>query len=105
MWVQWMEMQLECWLWIDHNTLFDCEDGLIDVTRGSTDITISNNWFRTQNKVMLLGHDDGFLRDKNLKVTILLHSVILVLIATRECQGTRSTNEIIVTFKLNFKIF
>lgn len=92
-------------IWIDHNTLFDCEDGLIDVTRGSTDITISNNWFRTQNKVMLLGHDDGFLRDKNLKVTILLHSVILVLIATRECQGTRSTNEIIVTFKLNFKIF
>ncbi|KAK4354501.1 hypothetical protein RND71_026695 [Anisodus tanguticus] len=57
-------------IWIDHNTLFDCEDGLIDVTRGSTDITISNNWFRTQNKVMLLGHDDGFLRDKNMKVTV-----------------------------------
>ncbi|PHU00918.1 hypothetical protein BC332_30705 [Capsicum chinense] len=57
-------------IWIDHNTLYDCEDGLIDVTRGSTNITISNNWFRTQNKVMLLGHDDGFLRDKNMKVTV-----------------------------------
>ncbi|KZV28633.1 putative pectate lyase 4 [Dorcoceras hygrometricum] len=33
-------------IWIDHNTLQDCQDGLIDVTRGSTDITISNNWFR-----------------------------------------------------------
>ncbi|XP_060171244.1 pectate lyase 1 [Lycium barbarum] len=57
-------------IWIDHNTLFESEDGLIDVTRGSTDITISNNWFRTQDKVMLLGHDDGFLRDKNMKVTV-----------------------------------
>ncbi|KAM7471019.1 hypothetical protein LguiA_009202 [Lonicera macranthoides] len=57
-------------IWIDHNTLYNCKDGLIDVTRGSTDITISNNWFRKQDKVMLLGHDDGFLRDKNMKVTV-----------------------------------
>ncbi|KAL3528646.1 hypothetical protein ACH5RR_007968 [Cinchona calisaya] len=57
-------------IWIDHNTLYDCPDGLIDVTRGSTDITISNNWFRFQNKVMLLGHDDGFQRDKDMKVTV-----------------------------------
>ncbi|CAI9757658.1 unnamed protein product [Fraxinus pennsylvanica] len=57
-------------IWIDHNTLYDCQDGLIDVTRGSTGITISNNWFRNQNKVMLLGHDDGYLRDKDMKVTV-----------------------------------
>jgi pectate lyase len=57
-------------IWIDHNTLHDCQDGLIDVTRGSTDITISNNWFRFQDKVMLLGHDDGYVRDKNMKVTV-----------------------------------
>ncbi|KAM7515935.1 hypothetical protein LguiA_005518 [Lonicera macranthoides] len=57
-------------IWIDHNTLYDCPDGLIDVTRGSTDITISSNWFRHQDKVMLLGHDDGFLRDKNMRVTV-----------------------------------
>ncbi|KAL3824430.1 hypothetical protein ACJIZ3_020459 [Penstemon smallii] len=57
-------------IWIDHNTLYDCQDGLIDVTRGSTNITISNNWFRFQDKVMLLGHDDGYLRDKNMKVTV-----------------------------------
>ncbi|XP_038717952.1 probable pectate lyase 16 [Tripterygium wilfordii] len=57
-------------VWIDHNTLYKCHDGLLDVTRGSTDITISNNWFRNQDKVMLLGHDDGFLRDKSMKVTV-----------------------------------
>ncbi|XP_024174385.2 probable pectate lyase 4 [Rosa chinensis] len=57
-------------VWIDHNTLYECEDGLLDVTRGSTDVTVSNNWFRNQDKVMLLGHDDGFLRDKNMKVTV-----------------------------------
>ena len=57
-------------VWIDHNTLYDCQDGLIDVTRGSTNVTISNNWFRNQDKVMLLGHDDGYDRDKNMKVTV-----------------------------------
>ncbi|KAG8380065.1 hypothetical protein BUALT_Bualt07G0154700 [Buddleja alternifolia] len=57
-------------IWIDHNTLYDCQDGLIDVTRGSTGITISNNWFRFQDKVMLLGHNDGFRRDQDMKVTV-----------------------------------
>lgn len=57
-------------IWIDHNTLYECHDGLLDVTRGTTDVTISNNWFRNQDKVMLLGHDDGYLRDKNMKVTV-----------------------------------
>lgn len=57
-------------IWIDHNTLYRCEDGLIDVTRGSTDITISNNWLRDQDKVILLGHDDDYFRDRNMKVTL-----------------------------------
>lgn len=57
-------------IWIDHNTLYECQDGLLDVTRGSTDITISNNWFRNHDKVMLLGHDDEYLQDKNMKVTV-----------------------------------
>ncbi|XP_024019802.1 probable pectate lyase 9 [Morus notabilis] len=58
-------------VWIDHNTLYQCQDGLLDVTRGTTDITISNNWFRDQDKVMLLGHDDGYVLDKNMKVTVI----------------------------------
>ncbi|XP_026657537.2 probable pectate lyase 4 [Phoenix dactylifera] len=57
-------------VWIDHNELYECEDGLMDVTLGSTAITISNNWFRDHDKVMLLGHDDSFSMDKNMKVTI-----------------------------------
>ncbi|PKI77809.1 hypothetical protein CRG98_001773 [Punica granatum] len=57
-------------VWIDHNTLSQCQDGLVDVTRGSTGITISNNRFINQDKVMLLGHDDGYIRDKNMKVTV-----------------------------------
>ncbi|KAI9113469.1 hypothetical protein K1719_015396 [Acacia pycnantha] len=57
-------------IWIDHNTLYRCADGLLDVTRGSTDVTVSDNWFRDQDKVMLLGHDDGYLRDQNMKVTV-----------------------------------
>ncbi|GKV21527.1 hypothetical protein SLEP1_g31501 [Rubroshorea leprosula] len=60
-------------VWIDHNTLHDCEDGLLDVTRGSTDVTISNNWFRNQDKVMLLGHDDGYVRDKGIKATVVFN--------------------------------
>lgn len=57
-------------VWIDHNTLYKCEDGLIDVTLGSNNVTISNNWFRDHDKVMLLGHDDAFEADKNMKVTV-----------------------------------
>ena len=58
-------------VWLDHDTLYESENGLLDVTRGSTDITISNNWFKNQDKVMLLGHDDGYLRDKNMKVMVM----------------------------------
>ncbi|XP_042488178.1 putative pectate lyase 2 [Macadamia integrifolia] len=57
-------------VWIDHNTFYQCQDGLIDITRGSTDVTVSNNWFRNHDKVMLLGHDDSFSQDKNMRVTI-----------------------------------
>ncbi|XP_031374815.1 putative pectate lyase 2 [Punica granatum] len=58
-------------VWIDHNTLSRCQDGLVDVTRGSTGITISNNQFTDQDKVMLLGHVDGHAPDKNMKVTVI----------------------------------
>ncbi|GAB2268783.1 hypothetical protein Dimus_003728 [Dionaea muscipula] len=60
-------------VWIDHNTLFKCADGLIDVTLGSTNITISNNWFRDHDKVMLLGHADDFQADKDMKVTVVFN--------------------------------
>ncbi|KAL8131745.1 putative pectate lyase 22 [Apium graveolens] len=57
-------------IWIDHCTLANCKDGLIDVVYGSTAITISNNYMFDHNEVMLLGHHDDFLPDKNMQVTI-----------------------------------
>eukprot|EP01018_Ginkgo_biloba_P016385 Gb_12278 [translate_table: standard] len=57
-------------IWIDHNSMYKGSDGLADVTLASTGITISNNHFSYHDKVMLLGHDDGFTADKAMKVTV-----------------------------------
>ncbi|KAG8370870.1 hypothetical protein BUALT_Bualt13G0028300 [Buddleja alternifolia] len=57
-------------IWIDHNSLSSCADGLIDAIMGSTAITISNNYFTHHNEVMLLGHSDSYTRDRVMQVTI-----------------------------------
>lgn len=57
-------------IWIDHNSLANCTDGLIDAIMGSTAITISNSYFTHHNEVMLLGHSDSYVRDKIMQVTI-----------------------------------
>ncbi|RDY05644.1 putative pectate lyase 8, partial [Mucuna pruriens] len=57
-------------IWLDHNSLSNCADGLIDAIMGSTSITISNNYFTHHNEVMLLGHSDSYVRDKQMQVTI-----------------------------------
>ncbi|CAN6818714.1 unnamed protein product [Brassica oleracea] len=57
-------------IWIDHCFLASCTDGLIDVIHASTGITISNNYFTQHVKVMLLGHNDNFVQDVNMKVTV-----------------------------------
>ncbi|GLJ28732.1 hypothetical protein SUGI_0566250 [Cryptomeria japonica] len=57
-------------VWIDHNTLVSCSDGLVDVTLASTAVTISNNRFSYHDKVMLLGHSDDYTADKAMKVTV-----------------------------------
>ncbi|CAI9297387.1 unnamed protein product [Lactuca saligna] len=57
-------------IWIDHNSLSNCADGLIDAIMGSTAITISNNLFTHHNEVMLLGHSDSYVRDKVMQVTV-----------------------------------
>lgn len=38
-------------IWIDHNSLSNCADGLIDAVMASTAITISNNYFTHHNEV------------------------------------------------------
>ncbi|XP_028753316.1 LOW QUALITY PROTEIN: probable pectate lyase 13 [Neltuma alba] len=57
-------------IWIDHCSLSYCTDGLVDAIMGSTGITISNNHFGHHDEVMLLGHDDKFLPDTGMQVTI-----------------------------------
>ncbi|KAG5557227.1 hypothetical protein RHGRI_007483 [Rhododendron griersonianum] len=57
-------------LWIDHCSLSHCADGLIDAIMGSTGITISNSYFSHHDEVMLLGHDDKYLPDSGMQVTI-----------------------------------
>ncbi|MBB2946534.1 pectate lyase [Actinoplanes lutulentus] len=46
-------------IWIDHNDLAQGYDGLIDVKRGSSYVTVSWNHTHHHTKNMLLGHDDG----------------------------------------------
>ncbi|KAK2443545.1 putative pectate lyase [Trifolium repens] len=57
-------------IWVDHCSLSNCFDGLIDVVHGSTAVTISNNYMTHHNKVMLLGHSDSYDEDKNMQATI-----------------------------------
>ncbi|CAN8301799.1 unnamed protein product [Cochlearia groenlandica] len=57
-------------VWIDHCTLEKCYDGLIDAVSGSTGITVSNSYMLNHNEVMLLGHSDEFVGDRDMKVTI-----------------------------------
>ncbi|KAL8141992.1 hypothetical protein V2J09_015024 [Rumex salicifolius] len=57
-------------VWVDHCSLSNCKDGLVDAIYGSTAITISNNYMTQHDKVMLLGHSDSFTQDKNMQVTI-----------------------------------
>lgn len=57
-------------IWIDHNSFASCADGLVDVIHASTAVTISNNYFSNHDKVMLLGHNDGYSADKAMRVTV-----------------------------------
>ncbi|XP_031104736.1 probable pectate lyase 5 [Ipomoea triloba] len=57
-------------IWIDHCALSHCTDGLIDAIMGSTAITISNSYFSHHDEVMLLGHEDGYMPDSGMQVTI-----------------------------------
>ncbi|KAJ9553692.1 hypothetical protein OSB04_017737 [Centaurea solstitialis] len=57
-------------VWIDHCSFARCTDGLVDVTHGSTAVTITNCYFTDHDKVMLLGHSDDFLADAGMQVTV-----------------------------------
>ncbi|KAL4352280.1 hypothetical protein GQ457_06G033710 [Hibiscus cannabinus] len=82
-------------IWLDHLSMSECQDGLIDAIQGSTAITISNCHFTHHNdvnihalhmhacfdkdfspgigfvgQVILLGASDSYARDKLMQVTV-----------------------------------
>ncbi|RDX58229.1 putative pectate lyase P59, partial [Mucuna pruriens] len=57
-------------IWIDHVSMRNCRDGLIDAIQGSTAITISNSHFTDHNEVMLFGSSDSFEADKIMQITL-----------------------------------
>ncbi|XP_010920739.1 probable pectate lyase 4 [Elaeis guineensis] len=57
-------------IWIDRCSLRDYDDGLIDITRESTDITVSRCHFSRHDKTMLIGADSSHITDRCIRVTI-----------------------------------
>ncbi|XP_057417419.1 probable pectate lyase P59 [Lotus japonicus] len=57
-------------VWIDHISLSNCDDGLVDAVEGSTAITISNCHLTHHNDVMLFGASDVFSGDKVSQITV-----------------------------------
>ncbi|KDO49820.1 hypothetical protein CISIN_1g016742mg [Citrus sinensis] len=57
-------------IWIDRCSLRDYDDGLIDITRESTDITVSRCHFSSHDKTMLIGADPSHVADRCIRVTI-----------------------------------
>lgn len=57
-------------VWIDRCSLSDYDDGLIDITRQCTDITVSRCYFSNHDKTMLIGADPSHVDDRCIRVTI-----------------------------------
>ncbi|KAF5943099.1 hypothetical protein HYC85_020741 [Camellia sinensis] len=70
-----MEMGFQIFLelpniWIDHVSMSNYVNGLVDAIEGSTGITISNSHFTDHNKVMLFRAHDSTSKDKIMQVMI-----------------------------------
>ncbi|KAL6606608.1 hypothetical protein ACP70R_042261 [Stipagrostis hirtigluma subsp. patula] len=57
-------------IWVDHVSMYNCSDGLIDVINGSTAVTISNSHFTKHDHVMLFGAKDEHTQDRVMQVTV-----------------------------------
>ncbi|KAL2635661.1 hypothetical protein R1flu_007140 [Riccia fluitans] len=57
-------------IWVDRCTLQDFDDGLIDITRKCTNITVSRCHFLKHDKTMLIGADPNHVEDRCIQVTI-----------------------------------
>ncbi|KAL3833228.1 hypothetical protein ACJIZ3_007964 [Penstemon smallii] len=57
-------------IWLDHLSMSEGQDGLIDAVMGSTAITISNCHFIRHDKVLLFGGRDGDSIDSKMQITL-----------------------------------
>lgn len=57
-------------IWIDHCSLSNYGDGLIDITHGATDVTVSWSVFSMHDAVMLIGSGPMDFEDVNIRVTV-----------------------------------
>ena len=57
-------------LWIDHVSLSRFTDGLLDITRGATDVTVSWSKFFDHDKTMLISANTSHTMDANIRVTL-----------------------------------
>ncbi|TYH33763.1 hypothetical protein ES332_D13G080900v1 [Gossypium tomentosum] len=57
-------------IWLDHLSVYDCFDGLINVIQGSTAVTISNCHFTNHIDVMLFGASDSYVADEKMQITV-----------------------------------
>ncbi|CDP14850.1 unnamed protein product [Coffea canephora] len=57
-------------IWIDHISMSNCNDGLIDAVQASTAITISNGHFTHHNEAMLFGASDSYSDDSIMQITL-----------------------------------
>lgn len=57
-------------VWVDHVTFEDFTDGLLDVTVGATNVTVSWCRFRDHDKVMLIGSSVDHVEDEAIRVTL-----------------------------------
>ncbi|CAL1413802.1 unnamed protein product [Linum trigynum] len=57
-------------VWIDHVSMSNCGDGIIDAIMGSTAVTISNAHITDHNEVMLFGASGSYSGDSIMQITI-----------------------------------
>lgn len=57
-------------VWVDHVSFSNSTDGLLDITKGSREVTVSWCRFENQNKTMLIGANPNHVEDKGTRVTL-----------------------------------
>ncbi|KAL1563863.1 putative pectate lyase P59 [Salvia divinorum] len=57
-------------VWIDHVSMTNATDGLIDAIEGSTGVTISNTHFTDHNETLLFGASESATHDDKMQITV-----------------------------------